>query len=157
MTELVTTAIQLGVTKDGEVLTLDSPTVDLAAHLADIRQHESYLKEAKNAVQAELLARQDKDGKWTTHLPGMKLVGKSPAPYVEYDGPALREALLMLADEDVVTIEAVDRAVEAVVTYEPRANGIKSLKKLGGRVAAVIDSCGHETSPRRYVRVERCL
>ena len=141
----------------GEVLTLESPTGDLGRYLADVREMESYVKEAKNIVQQEILRRMDKDALYTVRVPGagLKLSGSSPAPSEEFDELALREALLVLVDEDVVTIEAVDRAVEPVVTYKARMAGIKALRKLGGRVAEVIDGHSNTIFKTRYVRVER--
>jgi len=140
----------------GELLTLNAATSDLGAYLADIREHEQLIREAKQLVTGELLARMDRDGLWTVHTEGgLTLKGGSPAPVVEYDELALRESLLELADQGVITVEAVDRAVEPVVSYKVRAVGVRALAKLGGRVADVIGSHARVVEKRRYVTVER--
>lgn len=141
--------------RTGEVLTLDASTEDLGGYLADIREHESLLREGKNLVGGELVRRMDEGACWTLHTGGLKLSAPSPAPAIEYDELALRESLLQLADEGVISVEAVDRAVEPVVTYRARKSGINALQKLGGRVAAVIDAHANEVSKTRYVKVER--
>ena len=142
--------------RTGEVLTLQSPTADLGAYLADVREHESLLRESKNYVQAEILRRMDANAEWTNHVEGgLKLTGSSPAPSEEFDELALRTSLLELADEGLITQEAVDKAVEPVVTYKARKAGINSLRKLGGRVADAISQHASEVQKTRYVRVER--
>jgi hypothetical protein len=140
----------------GEVLTLAAPTEDLARFLADLRDLESRFREAKGIVTREITARLDRQAKWTLHLPGgLKIRGQSPAPVEEWDGLELRSALLELVDEGVVDIEAVDAAVETVVTYKPLKRGINSLRKLGGRVGAVVEAHRRESEPERRVSVSR--
>jgi hypothetical protein len=139
----------------GEVLTLAAPTGDLAGWLADVREWESNLREAKRIVQAEILARLDKQASWTTHEAGLKISGDSPAPTEIWDGAELRTALLELVDEDLLSIEAVDAAVQTVVTYKPAKAGISKLRKLGGRVADVVDSLCQTVERERRVTVSR--
>lgn len=139
----------------GEVVALDGPTEDLGQFLADLREHESMWREAKKLVTRELVARMDKSASWTLHVNGLKLSTQSPAPSEEFNGPELREALLDLVDEGVVTIEAVDAAVETVVTYKPRKAGINALRKLGGRVVDAINAHRTETEKDRYISVGR--
>jgi hypothetical protein len=137
---MTTTEIALLDPKTGEQLTLDHPTEDLARYLDSVRSLEWELRTQKRLVTEELLARMDKSASWTMHLPGMKVTGQSPAPEESWNGAELREALLRLADEGVITAEAVDAAVETVVSYKPRKAGISALRKLGGPVAEVVDS-----------------
>lgn len=139
----------------GQVVDLDGPIDQLAQFLADARDIDAAVKDAKRAVTDEVLRRADADAAWTIHLPGVKLSMPSPAPVEDWDELELREALLTLADEGVISVEAVDRAVEPVVTYKIRAAGVKALRKLGGRVAEAIDSRARETQRTRYVKVER--
>jgi hypothetical protein len=151
----VTTTSQLVNPVTGEALTLASPTEDLGRWLADIRDFEYQLREAKRTVTTEILARLDKNAEWTAHLPGLKIRGDSPQPVEEWDGAQLREALLELVDEGVLAIEAVDAAVETIVSYKPRKAGINKLRKLGGRVAEVVDSLKRASEKDRRVTVSR--
>ena len=140
----------------GEKLELDAPDDQLALALDSIRTLEGQLRDVKSALGAELLQRMDQQAAWTMHVPGVgKVTAPSPKPTIEYDGPALREALLELADQGLITQGAVDAAVETVVTYEPRARGITALLRLGGSVEAVVASFGTETQRTRYVSVKR--
>lgn len=140
----------------GEVLGLDRPNEDLVQLLADVREYEAMLREVKRIVQRELLVRLDRDGKWTLHLEnGLKVSAPSPEPTEEFDELALRAALLELADEGVLTVEAVDRAIEPVVTYKAHKNGLNALRKLGGRVKAVIDAHASEVVKDRRITVGR--
>ncbi len=141
--------------RTGELLTLDAPDQDLGNYLLDVREHESLLREAKSIVQGELLRRFDQDRMWTRHVPGLELKGSSPEPVEEYDELALRSALLELVEEGVLTVEAVDRAVEPVVTYKARKAGISALRKGGGRVAEIVDEHARLTEKKRYVTVSR--
>lgn len=139
----------------GEALTLASPDEDLARWLADIREVESVIRENKKIVQREILSRMDRSASWTVRVPGFKLTGQSPAPVEEWDGVELRTALLGLVDEGLLTIEAVDGAVETVVAYKPRKAGIVKLRKLGGRVAETVDLLARASEPERRVSVGR--
>ena len=139
----------------GEVLTLASPNADLGRYLADLREFEGRVREYKRAVTDELLARMDRSASWTVHAEGVKLSGASPQPSEEWDGPALREALLDLVDEGVLSIEAVDAAVETVVSYKPRKAGINALRKLGGRAAELVAEHRREVEKQRYITVSR--
>jgi hypothetical protein len=140
----------------GELIQLDADDATLAGYLADVREHESLLREAKTLVGSELLRRMDAAATWTIHLPNsVTITAPSPAPGEEFDELALRTALLELADEGVITPSAVDRAVEPVVTYKTHAVGIRALRKLGGRVAAVVDFHARPVEKRRYVTVDR--
>jgi hypothetical protein len=155
MSELVTRPIEVISPATGEFISLDSPTEKLGECLADIRDYESLLREAKRALTTELLARFDRNAQWTVHAGGFKLSGQSPAPVEEWDGAELRTALLGLVDADLLSIEAVDAAVETVVTYKPRKAGINALKKLGGRVGEVVESLRQESERERRITVSR--
>ena len=137
----------------GEVLDLDAPTGDLGRLLSDIRDAEFQLREMKRAASREILARMDKQAAWTLRTEGVTLTGQSPKPAEEWDGPELREALLAFVDRGLLSIEAVDNAVNTVVTYKPRKAGIQALRKLGGEVEEAIDSLAHYDERDRYVKV----
>jgi hypothetical protein len=149
----ITTLVEVLNPTTGEILSLDRPTGELGRYLLEVREFEQVLREHKNLVTRELLARLDKDASWTLYEDGLKIVGQSPAPVKEWDGAELRSALLGLVDEGVLSIEAVDAAVETIVTYKPRKAGIGKLRKLGGRVKATVDELARESEPRRSVTV----
>lgn len=138
----------------GEVLTLAAPTPDLASYLADVRDLESRIREHKNIVQAEVLSRLDRDRNWTVHLPGLELSAPSDAPAEEFDELALREELLVYVDSNELSIEAVDRAIETVVTYKIRKAGLNALRK-SPKLAEIIDRYARPVEKRRYVSVKR--
>lgn len=142
----------------GEILALDAPTVDLANVLADIRAYESRLKELKAELQREILRRMDESASWggaQWKLDGMQLAGQSPAPEESWDGAELRGRLLELVEDGALTIQAVDAAVEQVISFKVRKAGVQALRKLGGRVAAYVDSCCFTSEPQRYISVRR--
>jgi hypothetical protein len=75
----------------GEIIELATADInDLARLLADVKDYESRLREAKSLLSQEVLRRQDRDAKWTTPAGGYVLKGSSPAPQEEFDALALR-------------------------------------------------------------------
>lgn len=148
-------AVQFANPLTGEVLCLTSPSLELGRYLADIREFESVIREHKRMVSRELLARMDKSASWTMRLEGVTITGQSPAPAEEWDGAELREALLALVDDGLLTIEAVDAAVETVVTFKARKAGISALRKLGGEVAGVVNRLCRSEERERRVTVSR--
>ena len=139
----------------GEVVALSAPSEDLGHLLADIREAEGQLREAKREINQELFLRFDRDAKWTHHLPGLKLSGPSPKPSEEFDGEELRGVLVSLVREGALTMEAVNAAVEVIPEYKVHKKGINALRALGGRVKADVDACATEVEPNRYVKVDR--
>lgn len=153
-TDLIRTPITHPLT--GQVLDLDNASnEDLGSMLAEIDEQKLLLQELRNLIGGEVLSRQDRQGQWTTRAGDYKLTGASAQPVEEFDGMELRNALLGLADAGVISQEAVDRAVETVVTYKPRKAGINALRKLGGQVKATIDERAVEVPRCRYVKVKR--
>lgn len=149
-------AVQFANPVTGEVLHLGSPDVDLGRYLADLREFESVLREHKKMVQRELLSRMDRRAEWTAHLEGgLKLTGQSPKLQEDWDGAALKSALMSLVDEGVLAVEAVDAAVETEISFKVKKAGINRLRKLGGRVAETIDSLCMQHEPDRRVSVSR--
>lgn len=143
--------------RTGEVLSLDSPTEDLAGLIADLREHKSLTDEALNCVQAEILRRMDTEAKWTVNLGPWKITGKSPKPKETWDGAELRSRLLELVDQKALTIQAVDMVVEQVLEHKVNKAGVNSLRSLGGEAAEIVNELAVEEPERRYVRVERGL
>lgn len=154
MTELVP-ATHFANPVTGEVLSLDSPTEDLGAYLADIRDLESRIREEKAIVNRELLARLDKQRKWTLPLGnGLKISAPSDEPGEEWDGAQLHEALCDLADDEVITTDAINAAVEIVVEYKVRKAGLNALRK-NPRIAELIAPFCRQAERPRYVKVMR--
>jgi hypothetical protein len=139
----------------GEALSLESPSPDLGRYLADIREFESILRESKRIVSRELLSRFDREASWTHRFDDLKIVGQSPAPSEEWDGAELRQALLEHVDAGRLSIEAVDAAVETIVSYKPRKAGITALRKLGGPIAETVNRLARTAERERRVSVTR--
>jgi len=120
-----------------------------------IRDHEEDLRLAKRMLDAEILARMDRQAKWSWSADGFALSAPSPAPVTEYDAGRLRDRLDELAYNGVLERGAVDAAVELVVSYKPHPAGIKALAKLGGVVEETIAGCSTSSKRQRRVSVRR--
>src|SRR4051812_8842886 len=107
----------------GELVLLDSPTDQLADWLHRIRTAEADIRDAKRAVTTELLARMDREARWTARVGGFEVKGDGPGA-VEYDAPRLRTELHLLVQAGEITEAAMDEAVEIVQTYKAKARGI---------------------------------
>lgn len=153
-TEAVGQPITVVSPRTGEVLSLDSPTEDLGTYLADVREFESLLKEAKGVVGRELLERMRKQACWTIHAGGLKLSAPASDTEEQFDGAALREALLELVDRGELAIEAVDAAVEVVTDYKVKRAGVNALRKRDD-TRTIVDAYATEVPKQRYVKVER--
>lgn len=138
----------------GELLTLDSPTEDLASYMIDLRDFELTLREHKQMVNRELLSRMDRQARWTLPAGDYKLSAPSPEPSQEFDGAELYDVLCALVEEGEITMDAVNAAVEIQHTYKVRAAGVKALRKLDG-VREVIDRHATPVEKARYVKVSR--
>jgi hypothetical protein len=137
----------------GEVVELDATTDVLADWLHRVRQAEADLRDAKRAVGAELLARMDREARWTARVGAFEVKGDGPGA-VEYDAERLRTELHLLVRAGEISEAAMQDAVEIVHTYKAKARGINALRKLGGRVAAAIDSCASPSTKDRRVTVK---
>ena len=137
----------------GEAFALDAPTDTLAQYLVAMKEVRRRVREEETIVQGEILRRLDHDGCWTVHTPHGKVSAPSPAPVEEWDAGALHSALLELHDQGLLSIEAVNRAIEEEVTFKVRKAGVNALRKLGGRVRETVDAHARIAEPRRYVRV----
>ena len=137
----------------GEAIELTADT-DMLAHWVDqLRELERQAKEARDLIGLELLRRMDAKASWTLRAGDFKITAPSPAPKVEWDVDQLRATLADLRDQGLDE-DAIDAALEVVVTYKPRASGLNALKKLGGEVAERIAACGTEVEPQRRVSVK---
>jgi hypothetical protein len=123
----------------GEMLDLASPTEDLARWLADARRLDEAMRAEKRRVVEELLERMDREASYTFRTTDLEIKGDGPEPPMVYDGEALRGALQEFVEAEVISPEALDRAVEVVPTYKPWANGLKALVRQGGELARTIE------------------
>lgn len=126
----------------GEVLHLTGETADLVRWLQEVRDMESQIRDVKRLVTRELIARMDRDVRYTLQIGDLDVKGDGPIPPTVYDGQQLRQALTEYVDADVITQDTLDRAVEVTQEYRPRAAGINALKRLGGGVALTIEQHG---------------
>ena len=157
MTETVGSPITVVSPRTGEVLSLSSPLEDLGGLLLDIREHEFLLREMKNVVQQEIVKRMDFEAKGTLHAGGLKFQAPSAAPVEAWDAAELRAALLPFVDHGVISITAVDAAVEQVITWKAKKAGINALRKQGGEIEMVIDQLMRVEDRPRKVSVVRDL
>lgn len=148
-------ATQLVNLKTGEQLSLDSPTEDLARYVDDMRVLKSEIQEVVNIVGRTLLTRLDFRGKSSLHAGAWKLSAPSPKPEEVWDGALLRAELMSFVDAGVLSIEAVDDAVEQIITFKVKKAGVNSLRNLGGEIAATVEGLKGSKEKTRYVKVER--
>lgn len=125
----------------------DASNADLAAWKRSLGEWRRMAAAAERHVDAELVARMDREALWTFRGEGWKLTGSSPKPVVSYrDAEKLRSRLLKLVDEGLITRDAVEAACPVVPARVSVAVGhLAQLEKLGGRVARAV----------RAYRVER--
>lgn len=148
--------IQLADPHTGELVDLHVATEDVLARALDtLADRQREMSSWKQMISDEVLRRMDASASWTIHANGLKLTAPSPAPQVEYDAAALRVALDDLADAGRFDHEAVERAVERVVTFKVHAAALKALAKLGDDVALAIATHATNLDKRRAVRVSR--
>lgn len=126
----------------GEILELDASTEMLARWLTEARELDERMREEKRRVVQELLARMDRDAQYTVRAGDMEIKGDGPAPPTEYDAEPLRRELEEFVDAEVISQDALDRAVEIVHVYKPRANGLKALVRQGGQLAEIVERHG---------------
>lgn len=123
----------------GEVLDLEAPTETLARWLSEARELDREMRVEKIKVVNELLSRMDTDAAYTVRTERFDITGDGPEPPKEYDARGLRVALAEFVEAGVITQDALDRAVEVVPTYKPRAAGLNALRRLPGSIGEVID------------------
>lgn len=126
-----------------------APLEQLADWRHAMRSYEEDAKLAKQAVDREIVARMDRAALWTQREGRYVVTAPSPAPAVEYDADALRDALI----EHGLDQDAVDRAVVPVVTFKVSKRGLDALRKLPG-LADVIDEHATEIEKPRRVSVK---
>jgi hypothetical protein len=127
----------------GEVISLDGDTAPLARFLTEVRELEQQLRDEKRIVTRELIDRMDREARYTLHTDGLDIKGDGPKIPTDYEAEPLRAELQEFVEAEVITQEALDRAVEPITTYKARAQGLNALRGLGDQFAAVIDRHAH--------------
>lgn len=144
----------------GEAVDLKGMETDrLAGLLDEVREFEQdRLRDFKRGVQDELLARMDlavsvgDEASWTQRCRGWTLTADTPSRE-EWNTNGVLAALDQLVEEKVISREAADGAIRR--KPEVSASGIKTLLRLGGRVAELLGPCRVPSTKPRSVRVER--
>lgn len=134
----------------GEAIDLTGPDYDLVRAFDELREYEAGVKTVRGVIGDELRRRMDLAATWTLRAGSFKATAPSPEPRTEYDVDDLREGLALLVAEGLISRDAADAALSREVTYKPSVGGIRKLKKLGGRVRAVVEGC-----ERQVVRESR--
>lgn len=133
----------------------DTATAPLA-WLGDVihasRTVQEQLRGITRIASQEALARFDRAAKWTLRDGGWELKTQSPQPAVEWDTVGLYEDLRELLDTGVIDRSAFDDAIQEVVEYRVRANGIKQLCKRP-EIAPIVNRHRREVPKTRYVTV----
>lgn len=140
--------------KTGEMVPINADIDELADVIDGLKELEAAVKVAKRAANKGILARFDKRGKWSGVYRGLKVSAPSPEPKYEWNVDALRGTLLDLLDQELIDDEAFDAALDQVVVWKAKTNGLKALMKLGGEITERIESCRIVTEPERYVSVK---
>lgn len=141
----------------GEELDLASCSDETLAGLRDlIRDAEEEQRIAKRKIDAAILHRMDFQRKWTLHAAGWTLTAPSPEQVLEIDDAAALHADLMgLVDAGMLAVDAVNDAVEQVVTFKPRKRGLAALRRGGGEAAEIVAAHEVRVDPVRRVSVKR--
>lgn len=141
----------------GEAVELANATTDQLAQLRDeIRDARAALQEWANQLDHELTSRLDHEARRSATVGGFAI--KVTAPTVrETDEAALRAALLELWDAGLISLAAVDNAVEIIEIPKARRAGINALHKHADeRVRAAVAAHDREIpNPTRRVTVTR--
>lgn len=140
----------------GETIAIHDATLEQLAGCRDwIRDFEDTARAAKRLIDAEVIGRLDANARWTVEAGPYKLSAPSPAPETRVDAQELRGRLEELVADGVLSIAAVDAAVEVVTEFKAKAAGVKALVKLGGLVAEVVGECSSEVPRDRRVSIRR--
>lgn len=143
--------------RSGEEIVLADADSETLAFLRDaIRAAEEDQRLAKQQIDAEVIGRMDFHRKWTMHAGEYTMTAPSSDPVVEIPDPAaLHSELMAFVDAGEVSIEAIDAAVEQVITFKARKRGLDALRKGGGEIAEVIAKHEKQVMPPRRVTVKK--
>lgn len=135
----------------GEIVTMREASDEaLGRWFAAYRRAQDLLREAKRELDAEFVRRADFNA--TSHL-DINGVGRitvtGPKPEEVWDTDKLQGVLKGLVAAGEISSEAAYAALERVVTWKPKVQGLNNLRKLGGYVQQSIDACCDRQSPVR--------
>lgn len=111
----------------GEIIDLSGPTDQLAKTLSEVRILEQQLRVFKDHVAREITARLDVENTRSATVGGWKVTATAPVVW-ETDLEPLREKLVALVGDGVLSMRAVEDAVERVVGYKAHRKGLKMLR-----------------------------
>lgn len=155
MTEVTQTrnAMQPGT---GEIVDLaQQTTTDLAVMRDEVREMRSVISEWAHALDDEITSRLDFEGTRSAAVGAWKVTTTAPTVW-ETDEKALRDALLTLALGGVLSMSAVDKAVEVTEVLKAHRRGLNALHKHADeRVREVVAAHDREV-PNGYRRVTVC-
>lgn len=141
----------------GEVVDIPATATDQLAALRDeIRDARDALNAWAQQLDQELIERLDHEARRSAQVGGYTI--KAAAPTVrETDEAALRLALEELADQGLISVAAVNAAVEIVEVPKARRAGLNALHKhVDPRVREVVAAHDREIdNPTRRVTVSR--
>ncbi len=110
----------------------DAATNALAAFMHNVTTLRGIANEAQGMASDELVARLDRNGKWTLREGGYEIKSSSPeAGTVAYDTDLLREALAELVGEGVVSAQGANAALQRVDPPAPVSYALLHTIRLG--------------------------
>jgi hypothetical protein len=118
--------------RNGEVVKVSEASDEwLAGFLGWVKALERQARDAKAIIRDEVIARMDRNARWTLPTPAGKLTAPSPT-VVDYDPATLRANLQELVAQGTISAEA---AAQAVDYDQPKLKvskaGVNALKRLG--------------------------
>lgn len=141
----------------GEALDLASASVgDLAAWRDAVKAWELSAKLAKQLVDTEVIRRMDARNEHTMYEDGFQITAPASTDKTEYDGYELHDALLVLASDPSVNLEAgaVTAAFDIFTVCKPKANKLQALAKRPGPVADAVAAHSRRVPVDRRVSVK---
>lgn len=135
----------------GEIVSLgDASEAALGRLYVAYRRAQDDLRDLKHQLDAELVRRADYNAKQSIDMDGYGRVLVDPPTDEEvWDTRMLREVLMKLIEEGEISPAAARVALKKQITWKVQAQGIKSLRKLGGYVQKSVDACCEKHPPAR--------
>lgn len=125
-------------TVSGELVPLDRVTTPQLVRLLGLVQHHidgnlAGLYSAKRMLGDEMIARMDRQAKWTVKEPGVEVKAQSPtAGTITWNGEKLYDTLMKLTREGMIDREAALRAAWPDTIYKTDQRAIDALRKIPG-------------------------
>lgn len=136
----------------GAVVSPEAETAELLRLREEgLRAMEEACKEARRAVDLELLARMDRGARWTLREGEFEATGTSPA-VVEYDTDRLRAEINGLVRSGVIDKDARAAALKPTVGIKVDKRGVQAIAKTSDQAAAAIAQAEKEATRRVTVK-----